>query len=158
MKDEEIGAEGPILEHSGDESHLLREVYRTNQAIFNNVSRITGISASRLVLVRLLAIDMPEGGGIMEIARKLGINAAAVTRLVKELEEQKWVKRRSDSADGRRTHISLSTKGRRRVREIHARLHVFERSLDERIGQQDIRTTVRVLSEMRAALAEFPIG
>ncbi len=155
MKDEEIITESPILEHSGDESHLLREVYRTNQAMFNNVSRITGISASRLTLVRLLAIDMPNGGGIMEIARKLGINAAAVTRLVKELEEQKWVKRRSDSGDARRTHISLTVKGQRRMREIHARLHVFERSLDEKIGPQDIRAAVRVLSEMRAALAEF---
>ncbi len=158
MKDDEIMTGSSILEHHGDETHLLREVYRTNQAMFNNVSRITGISASRLALVRLLAVDMPEGGGIMEIARKLGINAAAVTRLVKELEEQKWVKRRSDSADARRTHISLSTKGQRRVREIHARLHVFERSLDERIGPQDIQAAVRVLSEIRAALAEFPIG
>lgn len=155
MKDDEIMTGTPILEHHGDETHLLREVYRTNQAMFNNVSRITGISASRVALVRLLAIEMPQGGGIMEIARKLGINAAAVTRLVKELEEHKWVKRRSDSADARRTHISLTAKGQRRVREIHTRLHLLERSLEEKIGRQDIETTVRVLAEMRAALAEF---
>lgn len=147
--------EFPGLEHSGDESHLLREVYRTSQAMFNNVARITGISASRLALIRLLGMEMPNGGGVMEIARKLGINAAAVTRLVKELEGQKWVKRRSDPADARRTHISLTAKGQRRIREIHARLHVFERSLEERIGLQDIQVTVRVLTEIRAALAEF---
>jgi DNA-binding MarR family transcriptional regulator len=155
MKNEEATTESPILEHSGDESHLLREIYRTNQAMFNNVSRIMGISASRLALLRLLAVDMPNGGGIMEIARNLGINAAAVTRLVKELEEQKWVRRRGDSADARRTHISLTGKGQQRMREIHARMHAFERSLDERIGPEDIRTAVRVLSGIRAALAEY---
>jgi DNA-binding MarR family transcriptional regulator len=155
MKDEEIMTESPILEHSGDESHLLREIYRTNQAMFNNVSRIMGASASRVALVRLLATDMPDGGGVMEIARRLGINAAAVTRLVKELEEQKWVRRRGDAADARRTHISLTAKGQKRVREIHERMHAFERSFDERIGTEDVRTTVRVLSEVRAALAEF---
>ncbi len=155
MDNEGTAAGPPGFEHSGDESHILREVYRTNQAMFNNISRIMGVSASRLALLRLLAVEMPGGGGIMAIARNLGVNAAAVTRLVKELEEQKWVKRRSDPADARRTHVRLTAKGLRRVREIHRRVHVFERFLEERLGAEDVRAAVRVLSGIRAALDAF---
>ncbi len=155
MKDEGTVTGSPIFTHTGDELHLLREVYRTNQALFNNLSRVAGVSGSRLTLIRLLAVEMPEGGGIMEIARRLGINAAAVTRLVKEMEEQKWVKRRADAADGRRSHISLTIKGRNRVRRIHERLHEFERSLTERMEARDIETAIRVLSVVRTALEQF---
>jgi DNA-binding MarR family transcriptional regulator len=155
MKDSESKNESQILIHSGDETHLLKELYRTNQALFNNLSRIVGISGSRVALIRLLAIDLPKEAGIMEIARRLGINAAAVTRLVKELEEQKWVKRRTDPMDGRRSFVSLTAKGRRQFLQIHDRMHEFEWSISEKLEKKDIETAIKVLSEIRNALEQY---
>jgi len=91
----------------------------------------------------------------MEIARRLGINAAGVTRLVKELEGQKWVQRRTDPMDGRRSFVSLTAKGRRQFHQIHERMHEFERSISERLEEQDIEKTIKVLSEIRNALGQF---
>lgn len=155
MKNITTNSGSPILAHTGDESHLLRELYRTNQALLNSLSRIVGISASRLALIRLLAIELPKETGIMEIARRLGINAAAVTRLVKEMEEQKWVKRRTDPADGRRSSVSLTARGQRQFRRLHERMHEFERSISERLKKKDIETTIDVLSGIRNTIEEF---
>lgn len=141
-----------ILEHRGDELHLLRDLYRTQQAMLSVIPRIIGISSSRLALLRLLAVEMPKEAGVMEIARRLGINAAAVTRLVREMEEQSWVKRRSDSRDGRRHYVSLTPKGRQAFRKIHERMHAFERSVGETLNAQDVQATVRVLATLRDAL------
>lgn len=141
-----------ILEHRGDELHLLRDLYRTQQAMLSVIPRIIGISSSRLALLRLLAVEMPKEAGVMEIARRLGINAAAVTRLVREMEEQGWVKRRSDLRDGRRHYVSLTPKGRQAFRKIHERMHAFERSVGETLDAQDVQATVRVLATLRDAL------
>ena len=73
------------LHHTGDEPHLLREIMRTHQAVLNVFSRKVGMPAAQLTLMRLLAICHPEAVGIMEIARQLGINAAAVSRQVKAM-------------------------------------------------------------------------
>ena len=70
------------LHHKGDESHLVREIVRTNQVLMNGFSRMVGMSMSRLTLMRLLA-TADEGVGVNDLARHLGINAAAVTRQVK---------------------------------------------------------------------------
>jgi len=152
MKTSEDAAGPESPGHTGSESHLLRELYRTNQAMFNNVPRIAGISASRLALVRLLAIDLPDGAGTMEIARRLGVNAAAVTRLVSEMEGRKWIKRNADPSDARRSRISLTARAVQEFGIIHERLHEFERSLNAVLDEKDIETTIRTLSEIRNAL------
>ncbi len=139
----------------GDEPHLLRDLYRTSQALFNNLSRIVGISASKLALLRLLAIDLPQGAGTMELARRLGVNAAAVSRLIKEMEEQKWFRCRPDPSDRRRSQVSLSAKGQRLFLQIHERVHEFESSMQQKLTPQDIETAIKVLSEIRDTVEQF---
>jgi len=145
MKEEFLG-------HKGDELHLLRDLYRTQQAMLSVIPRIIGISSSRLALLRLLAVENSKEAGVMEIARRLGINAAAVTRLVREMEDLSWVKRRSDSQDGRRNYVSLTPKGRQAFRKIHERMHAFERMMGETLDSKDVQATIRVLAALRDAL------
>ena len=58
------------LHHKGDESHLLKEIMRTHQALLNVFSREVGMPAARLSLMRLLAIGYHEKLGVMQIARR----------------------------------------------------------------------------------------
>ena len=76
------------LHHKGDESHLLKEIMRTHQALLNVFSREVGMPAARLSLMRILAIGHHEKLGIMQISRRLGIDAAAVTRQVQAMERE----------------------------------------------------------------------
>ncbi|MFH1033686.1 MAG: MarR family transcriptional regulator [Pseudomonadota bacterium] len=150
-----VDFECQYLQNQDDESHLLRELHRTHQLLSNNLLRIVGLSGSKLALLRLLAIELPKGAGTMELARRQGINAAAVSRLVKEMEEQKWVNCRTDPTDGRRIHVSLSAKGRRQFSQAHERAHIFERSVSERLTKKDIEAAIKVLSEIRDAIEKF---
>ena len=118
-------------------------------------TRVVGISASRLAFLRLLAIDAPGELGIVDIAGMLEINPAAVTRLAQEMEEKRWIKRGIDPNDRRRTLIRITSKGRDKFLEVHARMHEIEKMFGSRFEKQDIETTVRILSEIREALEQF---
>lgn len=139
------------LHHRGDEPHLLREVIRTYQVLMAGFSREIGMPASRLALLRLLAVAEIDLG-VMDLARQLGINAAAVTRQVQELEREGLVRRRADSKDGRRSYVSLSPKGQKLFEEIHNRSHKLERSLSSAIGAEEMATATTVLAKLRAFL------
>lgn len=143
---------GHELHHEGDEPHLLREVMRVHQVLLNVFSRQVGMPASRLALMRLIAACHSEDIGIMEIARRLAVNAAAVTRLVKEMESEGLVDRIADARDGRRSYVRLSSEGLRVFEQIHERAHEFERELGSLVSSEDMGTAVRVLSQLREAL------
>jgi DNA-binding MarR family transcriptional regulator len=152
MKDRPTTDKGFDLHHTGDEPHLLREIMRTQQALLNVFSRQVGMPGSRLALMRLLASCHPEAVGIMWIARQLGINAAAVTRQVKAMENERLVERCADARDARRSHVKLTAEGLRVFQQVHERAHAFERALSATVSAEDMTATVRVLAHVRAAL------
>ena len=137
------------LQHRGDEPHLLREVFRTYQVLMSGFARATGMPSSRFSVMRLLA--NAEGDvGVTDLARQLGINPAAVTRQVQELEAEHLVKRRADPTDGRRSYVALSPKGRKQFEEIHTRTHELESSLASVLGTEEMKRAAVVLSKLRA--------
>jgi DNA-binding MarR family transcriptional regulator len=137
------------LPHRGDEPHLLREVFRTYQVLMSGFARATGMPASRFALMRLLALAERDLG-VTDLARRLGIDSAAATRQVQELEREGLVGRRADSRDARRSMVSLSAKGKKLFAEIHERTHELEGSLASVIGAEAMRSAALVLSQLRA--------
>lgn len=85
----------------------------------------------------------------MELARELGIDAAAVARLVKEMQDEQLVLRRLDAKDGRRNYVRLSAKGLRDFAGIHERAHLLEESLASIINTDEVSTAVSVLTKLR---------
>lgn len=140
------------LLHPGKENHLIREIMITSQALLNVFSREVGMTSGRLALLRLLAVSDPDGVGIMELARLLGVNAAAVTRQVKGMEKDDLVERSADDRDGRRSYVRLTDKGRRLFGLVHDRAHEFEKALCGTAGEEDIAVAVSVLAKVRGAI------
>ena len=142
------------LHHRGNEPHLLREIIRTYQVLMAGFSREIGMPASRLAVLRILAVT--DGGvGVMDLARSLGVNAAAVTRQVQDLERDRLIQRRADPRDGRRTHLTLSPKGQRLFADIHERSHMLEQSLSAVIGADEMAAAAAVLAKLRAFIEEL---
>jgi DNA-binding MarR family transcriptional regulator len=148
----DVSGRGKIeeLHHKGDEPHLLREIVRTHQVLMNGFTRQVGIPSSRFVLMRLLALAAPGSVGIMEIARQLDVNAAAVTRLVKEMEEKRLVLRRADPGDGRRSYVRLSARGMQVFENLHNQSHGLERALSSVITAEEMTVAVKVLRALRS--------
>ena len=137
------------LPHRGDEPHLVREILRTYQVLISAFAQETGLPASRFALMRSLA-SSERGLGIIDLARQLEINPAAVTRQVQELEGQSLVRRRADGRDGRRSYVSLSPKGVRLFKQAHERTHEFERSLSAVVSADEMQSAAKVLAKLRA--------
>lgn len=145
----------PSVRHRGDEPHLLREVMRTHQALMVTFSQTVGMPASRLALMRLLAVS-GEDLGVMDMARRLAINPAAVSRLLRTMEREGLVRRRAHPRDGRRATVTLSPAGLRLFEEIHERTHQLERTLATVIRPDEMKAAAEVLVRLRDAVAELP--
>jgi len=152
MKRKKASAHPDRARHAGFEPRLLREVIRTHQVLMNGYSREVGMPASRFALMGLLAASLPDAVGIMDLARRLGINAAAVTRQIQELESERLVLRHPDGRDGRRYNIKLSAKGLKLFQAIHNRSHELERSLASAIGPGEMTAAADVLARLRRFL------
>jgi DNA-binding MarR family transcriptional regulator len=137
-----------------DQEHLPHEIMRAYQAMLSIFSREVGMPATRLALLRIIAISHPQGIGVMELARRLEVNASAVTRLVKEMEAERLIGRFPDSKDGRRIYVKLVPEGLQILEKLHKRAHEMETRLCKAIDPTDLATTIRVLSQVRTAIGE----
>ncbi len=137
------------LHHRGDEPHLLRDIMRTHQVLMAGFARGCGVPPSRFALMRLL-VNAEGELGVMELARQLGVNAAAVTRQVQEMESEGLVLRRPDPGDRRRHYLRLSKSGLRLFGRIHDRTHALERRLSAVITAEEMATATHTLAKLRA--------
>lgn len=115
-----------------------------------------GIPFSRVTILRVLALAYPEETGILELARRLNINGAAVTRQIREMEQLALVACTPDSRDGRRRHVKLSAKGRKLFEQIHQMHHEFEKSFAPGdLKPEEIQTAAKVISVLRSTLEKI---
>jgi DNA-binding MarR family transcriptional regulator len=139
--------------HKGDEAHLLREIVRAHHAMMHAFARETGRSSAQFALFRVLA-HAERGLGVIEIAEALDVNAAAVTRLVNAMEDERLIRRRADPRDGRRHYVSLTEKGLTQFALIHERTHRLERLLEAELGAEAMRAAAAVLAKLRVFIEE----
>ena len=144
-----LGDAGP-LSHAGDESHLVREVMQTSQALMAAFTRAVGTSAARVPLLRLLAVAGDDGVGTAALARALGVDPAGVTRTLAALVADGG-ERRPHATDGRRALFALTPEGRAWFEGFHERMHRFEAEVCAGASPEDVRTAVEVLAAVRGA-------
>ena len=78
------------------------------------------------------------------------LHAPSVTRILKDLEERKYVVREPDANDGRRTLVALTPDGREVVKLVSRDVLRVMREYSERFGQQRLD---RLINELRALSA-----
>jgi len=139
-----------LFEHTpgGRYLHLLRELLLTYRQLLRQLAVETGLSGAQFELMRELALMGGSSTG-SALARELGVDPAAVSRLIAAVEDLGLVSRVRDDRDGRRRLVALTEDGRRRMVALHAELHTRESALDTVIDPQSLETTVRVLRTLR---------
>jgi len=135
--------------------HLLREIMLTNQALLKIFSHQVGLPASQLIVLRLMALSHPQPLGVIGLAGELGVNPAAVTRRVGELENRNLLTRERDPQDNRKFFLRLTTRGLETFEMLHARAHDLEERLEEGLTPEEINCAKKVLKRFRAGLEEF---
>lgn len=79
------------------------------------------------------------------LAAEAGVTAATLTGVMKTLEGRQLLKRRSDSADGRRVVVSVTAKGRKVVDEVMPAFNRHERLVTQALTDDELDDLARSL-------------
>jgi DNA-binding MarR family transcriptional regulator len=109
--------------------------------------RQVGMSQVRRQLLTVLADEGEVSHATL--AKRLGVDGAAVTRLVKSLESQGVVSRRLDPQDNRFTLASLTEAGHDLVARLQSAHRHYQELLLAGIGQDEQESVVAVLERVR---------
>ena len=125
----------------------LAEIRYTIKALLAAVEQYLGISLARYRLYENLvaAKELSQA----DLQRRLGVDGAVVTRLVKQMEAEGLVARRPNPSDNRFTLVTLTPKALRSIEEMLARRLVAEVAVLEGISQADVDSLKRTLGRMR---------
>lgn len=123
----------PLIQQMGPTLTLLKRAYEAE----------LGLGPLSAWLLTLLL----ERDGITqnELVGIVQVDPSMITRTVKELERQGWIRRERDPADNRLMRVSLTERGRAQTDGLAARFAAIERRLTRNL-------TDRQLRELRAAL------
>jgi DNA-binding MarR family transcriptional regulator len=109
-----------LFQHEGGGSylHLLREVLLTYRQLQRRLTAATGLSGAQFELMRELALADGRST-VSALARELGVDPAAASRLVASLRGLGHVSRETDDRDKRRQPVVLTEQGRRLMLAFH---------------------------------------
>jgi DNA-binding MarR family transcriptional regulator len=129
---------------------LFQELARAGSEARRAFGLTTGTSERRRQLLPLL---LQEGEvSHAALSRRLGVDGATVTRLVKQLESEAAVNRRLDPTDNRFTLVSLTENGRQTAIELQEARRQFQRRLLAGVTREEQKTVIRVLEQVRRNL------
>jgi DNA-binding MarR family transcriptional regulator len=103
--------------------HLLMHVCRMRGKIADQFMSHSRLYHGQGLL--LLFISDHDGWTHSEIAEKLRISPAAVTKVIKRLEEEGYLLRQADEKDERVSRVFILDKGRSVVGELHSNFEEF---------------------------------
>lgn len=103
-----------MTKHLPEEDRIFERLQALNKAITPTFERCAGISPTRLRLLHEL-FQVTEISQI-SLQKQVDIDAAAITRHLRGLEENGMVSRRNNPDDNRVTLVSLTAQGRDKIR------------------------------------------
>jgi DNA-binding MarR family transcriptional regulator len=126
-----------------------------------NISRMYNARASEFggsmaMGYALLNID-EDGTPSTKLAPKMGMEPRSLTRMIKTLEENGFIKKKLDDQDKRLVKLFLTKKGKEKrdvAKEVVLR---FNEKIYKEVPQEDLRTTFKVLSKVNEIIDENKI-
>ncbi len=96
----------------------------------------------------LLNIDVDEGTPATKIGPMLGMESRSLTRMLKSMEERKWIYREKDEEDGRSVRIFLTPLGREKREISRLSVKAFNAKVRDQITDKELRTFIKVSQEI----------
>ncbi len=126
--------------------HALRHVRREDPA--------TGLSAARLSALSVLVYGGPRTLG--ELAAAEQVRPATMTRIVQSLEQDGYVRRGSDPADGRVVRLQATAKGKRVMQQGRERRVEKLANLLGQLSPEEVAHVHEAADLVERALAQEP--
>ena len=126
---------------------LLAEMRQTAKTLMAAVEEYLGISLARHRVFELLYPANEVSQAALE--RRLGVDGAVITRLVKQMEGEGLLTRRPDPADNRFTLVALTPAAQQFIEEMLVKRRGVEEMVMEGIDAEDTDCMRRILARMR---------
>lgn len=136
-----------MSEYQPEEERIFELLQALNKGIAPKFERCAGISPTRLRLLHeLFQVDE-----ISQIAlqKEIDIDAAAITRHLKSMEEYGTITRRNNPADNRVTLVSLTEQGRGKVASYREEKKRFISSLLTDFDNQEQTVLIDMLNRLQ---------
>lgn len=101
----------------------------------------------------LLNIDPVKGTPATKIAPLMGMEAGSITRLIKTLEDDGWITRKTDTEDKRKVIVYLTDEGRKKRELARLAVREYNRRIREEISSEKLEVFFEVI-ETAYAIAE----
>ena len=126
---------------------LVQQIARVYYEILPVFERYVGMSKARWGVLILLW----RTGELSQAAlqQRLRVDGAAITRQVKQLEEEGLVVRRPDPLDNRYTLVDLTEMGPKLTARMAGKREAFESLVTAGISQEDVALLRRCLQQIR---------
>jgi len=103
----------------------------------------------------LMALSEQDGLSHSEIAARLEVSPAAVSKVIKRMEEANYVQRQADPADERVSRVYLQAQGQALVAEIRGAFGQLDRTMLDGLPEPDLIRLRDLLTRMQANLLRF---
>ncbi len=103
----------------------------------------------------LLNIDREQGTPATKIAPLMGMEARSLTRMLKSLEENELIERRSDEGDKRKVIIHLTEKGKLKRELSRQTVKAFHRKLEQIINAEELAVFFQVIDKIHHVIENY---
>lgn len=91
---------------------------------------------------------------VSELAEKIHTKPSAVSRTLKNLEEQGLIERTVNQADRRNTYVKVSAKGKKICEQMEQEMNDFSKAVLSRMKEEDLRRLIDYLKELHQVAVE----
>lgn len=95
-----------------------------------------------------------EGISVSAIAKALDVSSPAVSRMLKGMEEKKYIKRKTSEQNRRSTLVRLTVSGNDVYRQSKKQLDIMFAKVMDRMGEEDMEELFRICSRLAEAFEE----
>jgi DNA-binding MarR family transcriptional regulator len=96
----------------------------------------------------LLNIDSNEGSYASDIAPLLGMESTSLSRIIKTLEKEKMIIRKSDKTDKRKVKIILTEKGKKNKELAKQIVRNFNSLIEDKIGKKNLTLFSKIMADI----------
>ena len=119
--------------------HAISRMYNSYAAPFDMTMAIGYV---------LLNIDKKKGTPATKIAPALGLEARSLTRMLKSLEDKKWIRREIDGDDRRVVNVFLTEEGKKKRDFARQGVILFNDAIYEKIGEEKLNIFFEVMQNI----------
>lgn len=126
--------------------HKIKAAWHSISRMYNSYAIHSDLTIPMAYV--LLLLSSKKGTLSTQIAPLLGMEAGSITRLLKSMEEQDLICRKSDQEDKRQVSVYLTELGKKKRAEARKIVKVFNDLVKDKISPTKLNTFLSVLDEI----------